>query len=426
MPNPVLTRLLTQRDEQVQFINKLLEQVETEGRDLVDAERSNLEASKQRIAELDEQIKPLEDFDKVAAAHRAAKPAAPSTDVEDRAAGGGERLGVRDRQTVYRTAGEFVVDKIRALGYPGEQVAPDVDALQRVQSAMQSRAIQNQTTAETPGLLPEPIIGTINTELDGSRPFVSSIGVKPLAGIPGKTFSRPHVTQHTLTGPQSAEKGELPSRQFKVEGIPFTKGTYGGALNVSRQEIDWTSPAAWDALITDLQLEYGADTEDAAAAAFGTAVTQTVERSADTIAGWVAALYDAAVIACTANNTRRATALRLPNHIWVSLDMWAAIGTIVDAARATNASNLNPGTGSPTDLQAGDILSVARTMAPGLPTGTVIVGRTDLTEFYEERIGLLQAVEPKILGVEVAYGGYAAFGQLDPTAFCKVTAPAAG
>ena len=43
------------------------------------------------------------------------------------------------------------------------------------------------------------------------------------------------------------------------------------------------------------------------------------------------------------------------------------------------------------------------------------------TEVYEERIGLLQAVNPSILGVQIAYGGYIAYNTLKPTAFCKVT-----
>ena len=65
-------------------------------------------------------------------------------------------------------------------------------------------------------------------------------------------------------------------------------------------------------------------------------------------------------------------------------------------------------------------------VVPGLPAGSFVVGRTNLFEFYEERIGLLSAVEPKVLGIEIAYGGYAAAGFLDATAFTKVTVGSAG
>lgn len=426
MPNAVLDRLLAQRGEQVTFIEQLLSRVDSEDRDLVEAERSNLTAAKERIAQLDEQIKPLEEFEEAAAAHRAAKPPAPrqranTDDGEQRAS-----LTVQPRDVQYRTAGEFIADKIRAAGFgpSGTSAAPDVDAGQRVAAAMQ-RAVAKQTTADTPGLLPENIVGQIVNDIDASRPFIGSFGAQSLAGIPGKVFHRPHVTQHTLSGEQTEEKGELVSRQFKVEGLPFTKRTFGGTLNVSRQDIDWTSPSAWNALITDLQLEYGADTDDAAASEFAAGVTQSVPvADEDDITAWVKALYAAAVMTATANGTRRATALRMPDQIWCSIDMWASLGATISAARATKASNDNPGSSSPTSFQAGDLLDIKRTMSPGLPEGTLVVGRTALFEVYEERIGLLSAVEPSILGVEVAYGGYASWGFLDPTAFTKVTVPA--
>ena len=73
-----------------------------------------------------------------------------------------------------------------------------------------------------------------------------------MGGIPGKTFGRPKITQHVTVGPQTAEKTELPSQKMVIGEVPFTKGTFGGAVDVSRQDIDWTSPAAWDILIRDL------------------------------------------------------------------------------------------------------------------------------------------------------------------------------
>jgi hypothetical protein len=50
-----------------------------------------------------------------------------------------------------------------------------------------------------------------------------------------------------------------------------------------------------------------------------------------------------------------------------------------------------------------------------------MVGRTDRYEAYEERLGFLSAVEPKLLGVELAYGGYFAANVLDVDAFAELT-----
>jgi hypothetical protein len=65
----------------------------------------------------------------------------------------------------------------------------------------------------------------------------------------------------------------------------------------------------------------------------------------------------------------------------------------------------------------GDILGLPRIVAPYLPSKTCIVGPTDLYEVYEENIGLLSVIEPSILGVQVAYGGYLAYGTLAGTAY---------
>lgn len=433
--HPVLARLMAQRAERETFIAGLLDQVETEDRDLVEAERNLLTAARERIEQLDEQIDPLEQTARTVAAHRASTPTPPSAQDTggDDSAGGTPLARTTPRPTEYRTAGEFLVDYARARGAFG--MAPDDAAAERVRSAapralVQTRAAEpHQTTEETPGLLPKQIVGAIETDLDESRPFIASFGTpQDLASIPGKTFSRPTVTQHTEVGEQSAEKAELPMRQWKVEGIDFLKRTFGGWLNVSRQEIDWTNPAAWNGLIADLQNEYGAETDDQAATDFATGVTQTVPAADGSIESLIKALYQAAATSARGGTVpatqKRPSALRLPNHIWVSLDQWAALGAAIDSVRALVMGSSEPGQSSVTNF-TGSILDIPRTMVPGLPDGSLIVGRTQKFEVYEQRIGLLQAVEPKVFGVEVAYGGYAAWGFLDKTAFTKVTTPAA-
>lgn len=425
--NPVLARLLAERAQQVEFIDQLLARVETEGRDLVDAERSNLDGARQRIGELDAQIQPLQEFEDLRGAHQATvgqfvAPRDRGESVRELGRGGATTTRGVDG-CGYETAGEFLVDYIRAVGYPAQGgVKPDAAAARRVSDAIgrdiaELRAIENVTTAQIPALLPKPIVGELLTDLDASRPFVQSIGVRPLSQ-PGKTFSRPVITQHTQVGEQAAEKTDLVSRQLIVGGVDFTKKTFGGAVNVSRQAIDWSDPSAWDALLTDLQNVYGADTDDAAAAAFETAITATVPVADASIDALIDALY-AAAAAIVADPTMegRASALRLPDKIWTSADMWAQIGAALSKARL--ALLQSPGDASPTSFN-GDLLSIPRIMVPGFPEGTVIIGRSNRTEFYEERIGLLSAVEPRILGIEIAYGGYAAYGTLDPTAFAKL------
>jgi HK97 family phage major capsid protein len=415
MPNAVLVRLLEQRAEQTQSMDSVLSQVE--GRDMVDAERSLLERARQRIGELDAQIEPLEAFESLRAAHGessadAMRGTGPLPAPQPRRADGG------DRGQEYRSAGAFLVDLIRARGLMDQGRVTDAAAAQRV---AQARALVDQTTGDTPGILPTPIVGQVVNLIDANRPLISSLGgAMALGGIPGTTFTRPKITQHVLVGPQTAEKTVLPSRQMKIDPIAFAKQTYGGTVDISRQDIDWTSPAAWDILIKDLADVYAIQTETAIAAAFKTAATATpVVCAANNLADWSTALYTAAMHSYAAGQ-------RMPNRIWVSLDVWAALGSLVDVARLVMppAQTEQPAGTSELASFRGDVIGLPRIVVPTFPAGTCIVGNASLYEAYEEVIGLLSVMEPSILGVTVAYGGYVAFGSLAGPAFVPITPPA--
>lgn len=424
--NPVLVRLQAERARAVEFIDTLLARVESESRDLVDAERSNLEATRQRIAELDAQIEPLAAFEDLRGVHRDASarilaPAgvAPADEPAARSLGGGATVE-------YRSAGGVLVDILRARGYFPDRTAngssgprflpADPDAASRL-----SRAVANQTTADTPGLLPTPIVGQVVNLIDASRPFITSLGgAKPMGGIPGKSFERPKITQHTQVGVQAAEKTQLPSRQMKIDPITFTKATHGGTVNVSRQDIDWTSPSAWDILVRDLADVYAVDTEQDAANGLVTAVvTNSTTVESDDLAGWAAALYAAAGQVYKGGG-------RLPDRIWCSIDVWGMLGALVDTARlGFPPAGFAAGQLGESDLSSfgGYVLQLPRIVVPSFPDGTCIVGASPMFEVYEETIGLLSVVEPSILGVEVAYGGYLAWGTLEEKAFAKLVAP---
>lgn len=417
MPNLVLERLREQRAEQLASMDAVLSQVE--GRDLVDAERSLLEAARQRIAEIDAQIEPLEAFETLRAAHveRVGElprpegiPAAP------------RRMDAATRDFPYATPGAYVADLCRAAGcMPGGQYGePDAQALARM---AQARAVANQITTDVPGILPTPIVGSVVSLIDANRPFISSLGgAKPLGGIPGTTFTRPKVTQHVTVGKQAAEKTELPSRKMTITPIPFVKETHGGTVDISRQSIDWTSPAAWDILIRDLADVYAVETETAVVTAFEDAITSSaIAVGSDDLSGWATALYAAAAASYLAGK-------RMPDRVWCSLDVWAKLGALVDVARLVMPTDGNNDTAAGSSTLSdfrGDVIGLPRIVVPTLPANACVVGPSSLFEAYEEVIGLLSVVEPSILGVTVAYGGYLAFGSLEPTAFIGVTPPAA-
>jgi HK97 family phage major capsid protein len=409
--NPVLESFRAQRDEQISTIDSILGQVE--GRDLTDAERGLLEAARSRIALLDEQITPLAAFEDLRGTHDERVNALPRpADVVP-----ARRIDAGERRSPYPTAGAFLVDYLRANGIL-ERGVRDEAAAARV---YQARA--DQTTADTPGILPTPIVGQVVSLIDANRPLITSLGgTKALGGIPGTTFTRPKITVHTQVGPQGAEKTALPSRKMTISPLSFSKSTHGGYVDISRQDIDWTSPAAWDILVRDLGDQYAVETENVIATAFATAATGTKPPAlpaAPVLADWSKALYTAAMHSYNAG-------LRMPGAIWCSLDVWAALGSLVDTTRVVlppdakvggdSADGFDIGGSSLANFR-GDVLGLPRVVCPQLPLKTCIVGPTDLYEAYEEVIGLLSVIEPSILGVQVAYGGYLAYGTLATTAY---------
>ena len=206
-----------------------------------------------------------------------------------------------------------------------------------------------------------------------------------------------------------------------ITPIPFAKETHGGTVDISRQDIDWTSPSAWDILIKDLADVYAVETETVVATAFETAATgPPVAVAGDTLADWATALYTAAA-------QSYAQAKKMPDRVWVSLDVWAALGALTDVQRIVLPPGGNNDTAAGSSNLAnfsGDVLGLPRIVVPTFPSGTCIVGPSAIYEAYEEVIGLLSVVEPSILGVTVAYGGYLAYGALFGASLIKVTPPA--
>src|SRR5262245_26867693 len=112
--NPVLERKRSERGDQIAFVDELLAKVAADGgRDLVDAELANLTSAKERIAELDKQIAPLEEHEAIRSAHEAAAGSLVRTPERPRDA---TPLGGRERPAPWSTAGGYLVDHLRARG----------------------------------------------------------------------------------------------------------------------------------------------------------------------------------------------------------------------------------------------------------------------------------------------------------------------
>ena len=155
----------------------------------------------------------------------------------------------------YRSAGAYVADMYLArLG--------DDAATQRQE--IYNRVASHQTTTDNPGLMPETIVGPLVNFVDESRPLVGVLGPVDLGS---GAWSYARVTQHTQVGKQAGEKTELASRKMTISKTPLGADTYGGYVNISRQDINRTSPGILDMVINaNLAGQYAIQTEAAAAA----------------------------------------------------------------------------------------------------------------------------------------------------------------
>lgn len=420
----VLDRLKAERQSCIDFVTRTLDEVENGKRDLSDTEQESIDNQKKRVKELDAQIAPLQEFEDLKQADQRSAEAYRPTAGGGQAGGqgGGERRSAaftEHRPTEYRSAGEFLADAWKAQNRSDEAARDRLEGagVSLRDGALVKRAAPNVTTSDSSGVLPVPIVGDIMRNIDAARPFVASVGPKDMGGIPGASFKRPHVTTSTSVAKQSAELATIQSGTFVIQSVTFTKDTYGGYVTISKQDIDWTAPGVWDALMQDFQEIYGQQTENAAADAFVTAVTAATASDAavpatPTLDELIQGLYDGAALAY-------AGAGQLPDTIWQSLDEWAYWGPKIDQLKAS--TNGNGGGSSSVSSFVGNLLQVPRVVVPSFASGTTIIGVKNRTEVYEDRFGFLTAVQPKVFGVDVAYGGYMASGTLKAAAFAKVT-----
>ena len=197
--------------------------------------------------------------------------------------------------------------------------------------------------------------------------------------------------------------------------IPVAASTFGGYVNISRQDLDWSQPSILDVVINDLSGIYAEETEQDACAVFMAAATAgTALPAAPTAAQVSAALWGAAGAAYIATRGQGQLVVA------VSADLLGLVGPLFAPVNPQNAQSTGFSAGSFGSGAMGAISGMSVVMSPGLAPGSMLVATTAAAEFYEDRIGALQVVEPSVLGLQVAYAGYAAPLVIEPTGLIKI------
>ena len=279
------------------------------------------------------------------------------------------------------------------------------------------------TTADTPGILPTPIVSPVYDGLNPIRPFVSAIGVKAMPEG-GATFRRPVITvRPAVTEQPTGQLNQLDPSTVTVANNNVNKLTFGTFVTLSEQDLDWTDPNSLAIVLNQLAIAYGQATDNYAIDTCRNAIVQTQvwdpQVAKDTIEG----VYGAAVQISANSNY-------LPTHLVVSPTVWGYLGAQVDDANRP----VFPFVGAPGLMGQNASGTSSATSWNGNPLGLNLVvdkhcdgsfmghaaGPAAGFEFYEMQKGAISVDVPATLGRTIAFRGYAAGFMADATKFVKL------
>ena len=277
-------------------------------------------------------------------------------------------------------------------------------------------AAPDVTTTDTPGILPEPIVGPVYNNLIGRRPVMDAIGVKGMPGS-GKIFRRPKVTTHVTIGESNGENVALDAGTFVVQNNNVTKTLYGGYVRLSEEDYDLTEPAVIGLLLDDMARVYGKQTEDAVEAALKAGIT-TTRAAFDTTdpAAWVEWIYGASQTILNAST-------HLPTHMFVSPSFWAALGSLSDTADRPLFPQVGPmnafGNVSPGTLNA-NAFGLSVVVCP-YESDFLAIGAADGFEIFEQQKGAIQVeAADGSLSKYIKFRGYLATLMIDASKFVEI------
>lgn len=295
--------------------------------------------------------------------------------------------------------GDYFASYCRAVHPGNPNRGRDLDA-----HVARFRTVATQTTADNAGILPSPILGPVIQFIDANRYVVPTLTQRPMPQA-GAQFSRPRITQHVTVAEQTAELQELASQKLTTTSSTVSKRTFGGSLQLSQQDIDWTDPSALQLVFEDFAAVYTKVTDAMAAASFTAAVTATVPWTATSVGTILMSIVNAASSVYSA-------ASLMPTDLWVDMATGLSLGTLTTTTGSLVFPTIGSGSldvsQSAKDLGIGLPLGLRLHVCPNLAAGTRIMGDRQYAEWYEQRNGFLQVAFPSALKIELAYSGYVA------------------
>ena len=272
-------------------------------------------------------------------------------------------------------------------------------------------------TTDTPGVLPTPIIAPVYNNFIGRRPVVDAVGVRAMpAG--GKVFIRPEVTTHTSIGASIGEQSPTAGTMV-VFNNQVTKQIFGGYVNISEADIDWSDPAILSVVLDDMQKIYANATDNYAADTLvsGASVTRAFANAsfADPTywAGWVGGA--ASTILSSSNGN-------LPGHLFASADIWEGLiglSDTTDRPLFPQVGPMNAQGNLGVNQYGGNAFGLQVVVDRNFAAGTLIIGDATGYELFEQQKGAMSIESPSTLSRTIAFRGYFAALMIDNSKFIK-------
>jgi HK97 family phage prohead protease len=320
-------------------------------------------------------------------------------------------------QPIYATAVKRDAKLPTAVEYLSAAIAGGT-AWERMHEALRAAA-PDVVTSDTPGVLPTPILGPVYNNFIGRRPVVDAVGAKSMPGG-GKIFIRPEVTTHTSIGASLAEMSNQ-SGTFVVSSNQVTKQIFGGYVNISEADLDWTDPAILSILLDDMGRIYANATDNYAADTLVAGATTTQAFTAadtDDPSVWAAEIAEAAATILTSSNGN------LPTHLFVAPGIWQDLIALSDSSKRPLFPQIGPmnafGNLAPGQVN-GNAFGLQVVVDRNFASSTCIVGDASGYELFEQQKGAISLDNPSTLSRTIAFRGYFAALMIDPSKFVKFT-----
>lgn len=401
MPDALLENFVRERDQKLGLITAIRSAAADANRDLNADDAETIKVAKERIKTIDHQLELIGDDLEMDA------------DTRDRL----RKLqpgGALDAPK-YRSAGDLLWDCIHGTMGSVHNVE-DQAAAKRWDMTMKRAAEHMGTSAAatTPvagglgGLYVQPIVGPTIDIYPAGRPLVSAVGTRPAPN--SLSFVRPRIVDpsfKTGAGVQTLQKGELVSKKFDIAIDTLSLITVGGYLNVSVQLLS-LQPSSLDTITGQLQKRVSWQSEAAAIAQLATTTAEVPLAANADSAAVLAAIYQAAAL-------YYANTYELPSWIAMGVTGWSRLGSLVDSAKrpmfpflgAANAM----GTMSADSFGGTGPAGLTPIVSPAITTADLFVGGSDSLEIYEYSFPVLEAIEPSVMGRQVAVASAMCFYQ---------------